>query len=180
MRPIERRAPRVILSAVLVTALLPAALAVGAQPATAAPAVASHVRVASGLTVGLPTDWVARGSGMFTTADRNDVLVYEVRRNQPDVPADEVRFRLTATDTRLWWKTLAMPDGEGNRWDLHVNPSAGRFHANNGLWAHQVRNGQSLELWKAGVLNTGRKVLEIGDLESLPGGSRVVFTWIRD
>jgi hypothetical protein len=129
-------------------------------------------------TDGLPSDWVSRGSGQFETSDPQDLLSYQVEIGAVDQSV--VEFRLQATRRCLWGKTLVMPDGKGSSWDININPAAGRFSATNGLWAHQVRNGQNLELWKAGTFGIYYKVLEIGDLGALPAGSRVVFTWLRD
>lgn len=127
---------------------------------------------------GLPHDWVQRGSGYFRGSDRQDLLHYQVQLNA--VAPNAVEFRLEGHDRCLWGKTLVMPDGEGSSWDIHMDPSQGVFDAQNGLWAHQVHNGQRLKLWKAGFLGFYYKVIEIGDLGALQPGTRVVFTWIKD
>jgi hypothetical protein len=127
---------------------------------------------------GLPSDWVQKGSGYFRTADSQDLLHYEVVLNAAS-PA-VVDFRLQGYDRCLWGKTLVMPDGLGSSWDIHIDPSRGVYEDQNGLWAHQVHNGQHLQLWKAGTLGFQYKVLEIGDLGALQPGTRVVFTWLKD
>jgi hypothetical protein len=127
---------------------------------------------------GLPSDWVSHGSACFYTADPQDHLCYEVRHGATN-PA-VVDFRLEGARACLWAKTLVMPDGEGNQWDIDIDPSRGVFANQNGLWAHQVRNGQHLSFWKAGFLGFKYKVLEVGDLGDLVGGDVVVFRWLRD
>lgn len=155
----------------------------GAHASTAAAATPGYPAAAAGPvdptpTQGLPPDWVSKGSGFFRTSDPQDLLYYEVQLNVTS-PA-VVDFRLQAYDRCLWSKTLVMPDGLGSSWPIRINPSRGRFADQNGLWAHQVGNGQRLELWKAGFLGWEYKVLDIGDLGALQPGTRVVFTWLKD
>lgn len=180
MRAPTRRASRTTLSAVLATALLGGTVAATAAPASAGSTPAAPALRLSAATQGLPSDWVARGSGYFTTNDASDMLHYQVVTAGSGVPSDEVRFKLQAFDRSIAWKTLVMPNGLGSRWDISIDPYWGRYTAQNSLWAHEVDNGQSLELWKSGFLNTGRRVLYIGDLAALPGGSLVTFTWLDD
>jgi hypothetical protein len=143
---------------------------------TADAAVATAAQAAPG--DGLPADWVNRGSGCFYTADPTDYLCYVVQHGGA-APA-VVDFRLQGQRACLWQKTLFMPDGEGNQWPIYINPSAGVFANQNGLWAFQVHNHQHLSLWKAGFFGVMYKVLEIGDLDALTGGDLVTFTWLRD
>lgn len=66
------------------------------------------------------------------------------------------------------------------QWDIAIDPSQGTFADSNGLWADQVRNGQSLSLWKAKTFGGMTWVLDIGHLAPLPAGSRAVFNWLND
>lgn len=127
--------------------------------------------------IGLPVDWVSKGSGQFATED-GDRLTYQVH---PDTVAnDVVVFRLEAVNRKMWRKTLVMRDGEGSQWDIVIDPSAGVFSAENGLWAHQVKNGQNFSFWKNKQFGINIWVLDIANLEALQGGSTVVFTWLHD
>jgi hypothetical protein len=129
--------------------------------------------------IGLPADWVKLGAGQFRTEDSADSIEFEVQLNA--VSTDIVEFRLEATtDSKLWRKVLVMPDGERNQWDIAIDPSQGTFVSSNGLWAWQVRNGQQLQFWKAKTLGVMSWVLNIGNLQDLLPGSRVVFRWLRD
>jgi hypothetical protein len=160
----------------------------GAAEASVAPvptrSAAEHVGVAPTRTrcqapqVGLPRDWVARGSGRFGTSDPQDLLAYRIETMQ--VPQDEVHFRIESFNRRIWAKTLVVPDGLGSRMELKVNPGAGEFSDEGTLAADEVENGQVLELWKAGFLGGQYKVLDIGDLDALKPGTVVIFTWLRD
>ncbi len=128
--------------------------------------------------IGVPSDWVLRGKGTFETEDAPDVLFYEVQRDA--IGAEAVEFQLQASDSRMWRKVLVLRDGLGGQWDIAIDPSQGQFSAANGLWADQVRNGQSLSLWKAKQFGIMTWVLDIGNLEQLAPGSRVIFEWLRD
>jgi hypothetical protein len=142
-----------------------------------APGIADAVKVASP-TQGLPSDWVVRGSGQFETSDPVDLLEYRVVENV--VSSAVVGFRLESGKRCHWGKTLIMPDGQGSQWPIHIDPSRGTFSDEDYLWANQVHNGQSLELWKAGTFGIGYRVLDIGSLGALKPGSLVVFTWLKD
>lgn len=141
------------------------------------PGTASAAEAASP-TQGLPSDWVARGSGQFETSDPVDLLEYRIVEDA--VPPDVVDFRLESGKRCHWGKTLVMPDGQGSQWDININPGAGTFSNQSGLWANQVHNGQSLQLWKAGTFGIYYRVLDIRDLGALKPGSLVVFTWLKD
>ena len=167
---IRRPSPVRWVMAVVAVLAVAAAVLVGLVPA--------GVARAAPPTQGLPANWVALGSGQFETADPVDLLEYRVELNAVD-PA-VVEFRLESFRRCHWGKTLVMPDGLGSQWDINIGPSRGTFAASNGLWAQQVKNGQSLQLWKAGWWGFKYKVLDIGNLGAIPPGSRVVFTWLRD
>jgi hypothetical protein len=174
---ILRRAPRLTASAILTAALFAGTAVAHASPSSASTSAAAATAQSASVAArnhevpphGLPEDWVAKGSGYFRTNDSQDLLRYEVRKNA--VPKEVVDFRLQGFNRCLWRKVLVMPDGEGSQWDIVIDPSKGRFSARNGLWAHQVRNGQSLELWKAGFVGFMYKALEISDLGALEPGS---------
>jgi hypothetical protein len=126
----------------------------------------------------LPPDWVAQGSGTFTTrTDPNDFLSYRVERNA--VSQSIAQFRLEDLNRCHWWKELVMPDGLGSEWPLRTDASAGITSATNSLWADQVHNGQLLRFYKAGFFGFSRWVMNVG-IDAVPPGSRVVFRWLRD
>jgi len=128
--------------------------------------------------IGPGRNWVAAGAGQFMTEDRADLVNFRIDRgvSSPQV----VDFALEATNGRMWRKVLVMPDGQGSQWDITIDPSQGTFAASNGLWAGQVKNGQSLAFWKAKGFGVNAWVLDLGHLETLQPGSRVVFTWLQD
>lgn len=128
--------------------------------------------------IGLPADWVNRGSGQFRTEDSADLVEYRIEPNA--VGSDVVEFRLEANNPRMWRKVLVIRDDAGGRWDIAIDPSQGTTSAVNGLWAHQVHGGQTFSLWKAKQLGMMTWVLDFGNLESLQPGSRVVFSWLLD
>jgi hypothetical protein len=126
----------------------------------------------------LPPDWVARGSGTFTTdTDPSDFLSYRVEPNA--IRADQVQFRLEDFNRCHWWKEMIVPDGLGWEGKVHIDASRGVFAGQENLWADQVHNGQQLKFWKAGGLAFGRWVMNV-DIDAVPPGSRVVFRWLRD
>jgi hypothetical protein len=126
----------------------------------------------------LPPDWVARGSGTFTTAtDPSDFLSYRVDFGAVD--RSVVQFRLEDINRCHWWKEIVVPDGLG--WEGHVRVDASRdvFTDSEKLAAWQVHNGQQLKFWKAGFLGVGRWVMNV-DIEAVPPGASVTFRWLRD
>lgn len=127
--------------------------------------------------VGLGPGWANQPSGNFGTEDPADHISYVVQKNA--VRAEAVEFRLVVGYTSSGWaKEIVMPDGEGSKW---VIKAQGRgASATNGLWAHQVNNGQVLTFRKMGFVGTWRDAIEIGYLEDLDPGDRVVFTWNKD
>jgi len=142
-------------------------------------AVAIAMAAATGPAIAAPPqDWVDRGSGCFSTEDRYDYICYEVRLNA--VAQNVVDFRLEDSNWRHWRKTIIMPDGLGNEWPIWVDASQGRYAAQDGLWAHQVHNGQRLRLYKAGLWGIDTRVMYLGGLERLKPGTLVVFRWLRD
>ncbi|MFE9771020.1 hypothetical protein ACFYOV_04925 [Streptomyces sp. NPDC005931] len=127
--------------------------------------------------IGLPPDWAKRSSGKFRTEDSSDLLSYDIQPNA--VGSDAVEFKLTAQRADMWWKTLVLRDGEGGSWNITIDPSGGVMEAHNGLWAHQVNNGQALSLYKPKQFGLSTWVLDILHLENLTAGRRVTFTWLQ-
>ncbi|MCW6005372.1 hypothetical protein K1W54_12380 [Micromonospora sp. CPCC 205371] len=127
--------------------------------------------------IGLPADWVSQGAGLFTTEDRADLLAWQIVKGA--VGADAVEFRLSADDSFMWRKVLVIRDGLGSQWDVAIDPSQGTLSATNGLWAHQVDNGQVCSLWKAKEFGLMFWVLDIAGLQALQPGDRAEFRWLR-
>jgi len=94
------------------------------------------------------------------------------------VSGEVVEFRLTLDGRVTWRKTLNLPDGSGNSWNISADGA--NATAANTLWAGQVANGQSLTFSKAKLLGGMSSVLTLSDLRWLVGGDRVTFTWISD
>ncbi len=128
--------------------------------------------------IGLPADWATRPYGRFQTEDKPDLIEYRIEHNV--VGADVVEFQLESRNWRHWGKTLVIRDGQGGQWDIYIDPSQGTFSATNGLWAHQIKNGQIFSLWKRKQIGINTWVLDFGGLENLQPGSRTIFTWLQD
>jgi hypothetical protein len=127
--------------------------------------------------VGLGPGWANQPSGNFGTEDPADHISYVVEKNA--VGAEAVEFRLVIGYTSSGWaKAIIMPDGEGSKFVIQAQGRGGS--ATNGLWAHQVNKGQVLTFTKMGFVGTWRDTIEIGYLEDLDPGDRVVFTWNKD
>jgi len=127
--------------------------------------------------IGLPATWVDQGAGMFTTEDRGDLLSWRIVNGA--VGTDSVEFQLSADDPYMWKKVLVMRDGLGSQWDITIDPSKGTLSAANGLWAHQVDNGQVCSLWKAKEWGLMFWVLDVGGLQAMRPGDRAEFRWLK-
>lgn len=120
--------------------------------------------------------WSQVDSGTLHTNDCVDSIEFTIEHGV--VPADEVRFSLVLAGNVTWKKSVNMPDGEGNDWNI-VSEGA-NAQSENGLWSHQVNNGQVLTFYKAKFLGAMTSVLTLGDLHNLRGGDRVTFRWAKD
>jgi hypothetical protein len=110
----------------------------------------------------------------------DDLINVSIVPNALGVAADAVEFRLENASHLVGWKAIRVPDGEphGSAWEIWVE---GNHRADSvALWAHQVNNGQSLEFKKAKLFGVHTGMYDLGGLERLPGGSRVIFRWVRD
>ena len=118
-----------------------------------------------------------RRTGSFTTSDRDDIA-YVI--DPGTVGLDIVEFKICLGPGITWEKRLNMPDGQGSSWDLIARDNI--RCATNTLWANQVLNGQSLTFSKAKFLGAMTPVhtLPLSSLGSLPPGTRVTFTWMKD
>jgi hypothetical protein len=123
-------------------------------------------------------DWAAQPAGQFGTNDPWDTISYNI--NHGAVGVDVVEFVLViGSQSSGWDKSLFMPDGEGSEWEIKATGGAGGS-ARNGLWAHQVQNGQQLRFHKPKELGIWHQVLALGGLYHLVGGDRCTFTWLKD
>lgn len=129
--------------------------------------------------VGLPSpDWASQPAGQFGTNDPADVISYLIEHGA--VAADIVEFVLTiGPNSSGWDKSIIMPDGGGNEWEIKATGGRGGT-ARNSLWAGQVHNGQQLRFNKPKELGIWRQVLSLGNLQNLQGGDRCTFTWLKD
>lgn len=119
--------------------------------------------------------WTAVPYSVIHTPD-GDVIETFVEHGA--VGNDTVEFVLQLGGDVTWRKVVNMPDGEGSNWDIVAEGRGGS--GRNGLWAHQVNNGQSLTLSKAKFLGVMTVVYSLGDLANLIGGDRVTLKWIKD
>ncbi|MDZ5443108.1 hypothetical protein U2F26_10245 [Micromonospora sp. 4G57] len=120
----------------------------------------------------LPT-WSERSAGQLITRD-HDAVDYRIEAGAK--PADEVEFVLNLGTGLTWRKELGLHAKDGD-WTIAVQ-DAKRSDAN-GLYRYQLPDGQ-LRLRKAKLFGAVTGVLELNDLDRLPAGARVTFTWIRD
>jgi hypothetical protein len=128
--------------------------------------------------IDLPSDWAYRGSGVITTrTDRNvDLLRYQVLYNV--LPSTLVEFRLEDFNRCHWWKEIVIEPFVRRAQTLRTDAAAGIFTDTGFLLADEVLGGK-LKFWKAGIFGFGRFVME-ARTDTLPPGSRAVFTWLRD
>jgi hypothetical protein len=123
-----------------------------------------------------PPVWSQLSSGALRSSDPPDRIEYAIQHGA--VSGEVVEFRLTLGGRVTWRKTLNLPDGSGNSWNISADGA--NATAANTLWAGQVANGQSLTFSKAKLLGGMSSVLTLSDLRWLVGGDRVTFTWISD
>lgn len=116
-------------------------------------------------------------TGGFRTND-GDLIHYRII---PNVEASNtVVFQLCQALGLNWIKRMNLPDGIGNSWDIVIQDQV--RCAQNSLWAWQVTNGQELTFSKGKMFGVLTRVhtLPLTGIGQLPGGSRVVFDWIKD
>ena len=106
----------------------------------------------------------------------NHAILVSIEENA--IGPDAAEFVLQSAPWISWWKQLILRDGEGNSWTLETKNDM--RDARNGLWAHQLHNGQNLDFWAGGFLGFGRHVATLSNLERLPPGSRITFRWVQD
>ncbi|MFG3604616.1 hypothetical protein [Micromonospora chersina] len=117
--------------------------------------------------------WSERSAGQLITRD-HDAVDYRIEAGAK--PADEVEFVLNLGTGLTWRKELGLHAKDGD-WTIAVQDSK-RTDAN-GLYRYQLPEGQ-LRLRKAKLFGAITGVLELNDLDRLPAGARVTFTWVRD
>lgn len=124
-------------------------------------------------------NWPEPRVGTIRTSD-NDLIEYKIEPNS--VAADTVEFVLklgtnrTSCNDLTWRKELILIAGDG-RWTLHVEDA--RRQDVNGLYRYQLPNGRLLFRKKKfpwGVWD----IHTLHDLDQLPSGARVTFTWVKD
>jgi hypothetical protein len=106
----------------------------------------------------------------------NHAIAVSIERDA--VAPDAVEFVLQSAPWITWWKQVVVPNGLGGRFILETKND--KHEDRNGLWAHEVHNGQRLDFWAGGFLGFGRWVGSLGNLERLPPGSRITFRWVQD
>jgi hypothetical protein len=106
----------------------------------------------------------------------NHAISVSIEQNA--VSADAVEFVLQTAPWITWWKQIVIPNGLGGRFTLETKND--KHEDRNGLWAHELHNGQSLEFWAGGFFGLGRHVANLGNLHRLPPGSRITFRWVQD
>jgi hypothetical protein len=120
-----------------------------------------------------PDAWADRPSGHLTTWDHDRV---DYRIEPARVAADTVEFVIALGDGLTWRKEIHLEAQDG-QWTYGVQDA--ERTASNGLYRYQLPQGR-LVLRKAKEFGAMRDVLVLAELDRLPEGSRVTFTWVRD
>jgi hypothetical protein len=120
-----------------------------------------------------PLSWAGRPSGHLLTSDSDRIeCVIE-----PGVrPFDEVEFVLAQAEGLTWRKEIMLYTDEGC-WTIGIQN--GIRVAASGLHRNQLPTA-SLTLRKAKLFGIMTGVLDLRDLDHLPEGARVTFTWATD
>lgn len=122
----------------------------------------------------IPRSWAERASGQIAVAD-GDQIDYVV---QPGLkPEDEVEFVLELGRGLTWRKELRLRDGAGGEWTIGVQDAA--TSNRKALHRNQLAGG-SLLFRKATTFGIMSDIHGLGNLDQLPAGACVTFTWRRD
>jgi hypothetical protein len=125
-------------------------------------------------TTPVPQSWAERSFGTVYTAD-GDEIDFSIQPGAKD--ANEVEFVLVLGDNLTWNKELVLREGAGGEWTIPVTKDA--RSAANGLYRDQLPGGQ-LRFRKAKTFGIMTDVHGLGNLEQLPVGAQVTFTWRTD
>jgi hypothetical protein len=121
----------------------------------------------------IPRSWAERPNGSVFTSDgdRIDYVVAPGAR-----PADEVEFVLALGSGLTWRKELVLHADDGE-WTIAVQDATRSDR--NGLYRYQLPNGR-LVFRKAKTFGIMTEVHGLANLDQLPTGAQVTFTWATD
>ena len=121
--------------------------------------------------------WSQSRSGFLQTNELVDVISYRIVPGA--IGDDAVEFVLAFGPNLTWRKELILVADDG-QWTIHVE---GDTRSNqNGLYRYQLPNGQLVFRKKKGLLQALeiQQVLSLSQLNDLPLGARVTFSWLQD
>lgn len=121
----------------------------------------------------VPRSWAERPSGTLHSS-AGDRIAYAITAGAK--PADEVEFVL-ALGTGLTWRKELVLEADDGQWTIAVQDATRRDQ--NGLYRSQLPNGH-LRFRKARMFGIVEDVHGLGNLDQLPGGAQVTFTWMQD
>ena len=121
--------------------------------------------------------WSQTQGGFLQTSEAADLISYQVQSGVVD--ADAVEFVLVLPSNLTWRKELILVADDG-KWTIAVENDTKNNH--NGLYRYQLPNGQLLFRKKKGLLQAleMKQVLSLSQLNDLPSGARVTFSWLQD
>jgi hypothetical protein len=121
----------------------------------------------------IPRSWAERPGGSVHSAD-GDRIDYLIRMGAK--PADDVEFIIELGDGLTWRKELVLHANDGERM-IGVQDATRSAHAV--LHRHQLKNGHLL-FRKAKLFGIMTDIHRLGNLDQLPLGAEVKFTWMKD
>ncbi|TQM43915.1 hypothetical protein [Pseudonocardia cypriaca] len=126
-------------------------------------------------------DWATKDEGVLVSPG-GDVVTWRIERAVINPGVAVFRLENQVPDgwppgTPPWGKAFILRDGQGGEWAV---AAAGNSAAENGLYAHQLANGQSFTFRKPGTFGIWIDAFSISGIQNVNGGDRVTFTWVND
>lgn len=121
----------------------------------------------------VPRSWAERPNGSMHTSD-GDRIDYAIREGAK--PADEVEFLIELGAGLSWRKELVVHTNDGE-WMIAVQDATRSDRKS--LARHQLKNGH-LRFRKAKIFGIMTDIHGLGNLDQLPTGAQVRFTWAKD
>jgi hypothetical protein len=117
-----------------------------------------------------------------------DIITYTIERDV--VASDVVEFALQPGSDITWFKAMNVPDPNGHGWTVCVQDGqfgigendceTGEYRQSVPQWAGERLRGLAITFSKAKFLGNHWPVYRLGNLDQIPGGSRVTFHWLKD
>lgn len=121
--------------------------------------------------------WSQIPNGFLRTSEAADVISYKIDAGAVD--DDAVEFVLAFGPNLTWRKEIVL-DADDGKWTIPIEDDTKSNQ--NGLYRYQLPNGQLRFRKKKGIFEglVMKEVLCLSDLNELPTGARVTFTWVQD